>query len=181
MRAVGSKDDDLSAPLNEIALIVVVDILSDATACTAEFPFVPAARCAALGTEPVTVYFWLEQLISEFNGQGVTNSVTQGQFMRRLLHGPLRTELDTRISQMPEIAQAIRDQVATLDHHYAVALASCYNPDDTLLCHRAATNPRRHTNEPLYQAMARAEQAFRAAAALGCALPPPTQFWAVYA
>ena len=137
-------------------------------------------RCAALGTEPVNVHFWLEQIIHEFDGQGVTNSVTQGQYMRRLLHGQLRTELDTRISQMPAIAQAIRDQVATLDHHYAVALASCCSPDDNLLCHRAATNPRRHANEPLSQATARAEQAFRAAAALGCVLPPSLQFWAVY-
>jgi hypothetical protein len=73
---------------------------------------------------------------------------------------------------MPAIAQAIRDQVATLDHHYAVALASCCSPDDTLLCHRAATNPRRHTHESLSTAVARAEQAFRAAATLGCDLPP---------
>lgn len=130
------------------------------------------SRCAALGTEPVNVHFWLEQIIHEFDGQGVTNSVTQGQYMRRLLHGQLRTELDTRISQMPALAQAIRDQVATLDHHYAVALASCCSPDDNLLCHRAATNTRRHANEPLSQATARAEQAFRAAAALGCILPP---------
>jgi hypothetical protein len=138
------------------------------------------SRCAALGTEPVNVHFWLEQIIHEFHGQGIANGVTQGQYMRRLLHGQLRTELDTRISQMPAIAQAIRDQVATLDHHYAVALASCCSHDDNLLCHHAATNPRRNANEPLSQATARAEQAFRGAAALGCVLPPSLQFWAVY-
>ena len=68
------------------------------------------SRCAALGPEPVTVHFWLEQLIRKFNGQGVTNSVTQGQFMRRLLHGQLRSELDISImiSQMPdEVAGAL--------------------------------------------------------------------------
>ena len=80
---------------------------------------------AALGSEAVTVHFWLGKLIRKFNGQGVNNSVTQGHFMRRPLHGQLCTELDTRISQMPDIAQAIQDQVTTLDHHYAVALASC--------------------------------------------------------
>jgi hypothetical protein len=58
-----------------------------------------------------------------------------------------------------------------------VALARCFNPDDNLLCHRAATNPRRNANEPLYQATARAEQlqAIRAAVALGCSLPPSFQ------
>jgi hypothetical protein len=44
------------------------------------------SRCAALGTEPVSVHFWLEQIIHEFHGQGVANGVTQGQDMRRLLH-----------------------------------------------------------------------------------------------
>jgi hypothetical protein len=91
--------------------------------------------CAALGTEPDNVHFLLEQLIHERDRQGVTNSVTQGQYMLSLLHGQLRTEVDTRTSQMPAITQAIRDQVATLDHHYAVALASCCSLDDTLLCH----------------------------------------------
>jgi hypothetical protein len=62
------------------------------------------SRCAAFGTDPVNLHIWLEQIIHEFDGQGVTNSVTQGRYMRRLLHGQLRTELDTRISQMPAIA-----------------------------------------------------------------------------
>jgi hypothetical protein len=81
---------------------------------------------------------------------------------------------------MPAIAQAICDQVATLDHHYAVALASCCCLDNNLLCHRAANYPRRNANEPLSQATARAEQAFRAAAALPgwCAsYPPASNSW----
>jgi hypothetical protein len=39
------------------------------------------SRYSALGTEPVNVHRWLEQLIHEFDGQGVTNGVTQGQYM----------------------------------------------------------------------------------------------------
>jgi hypothetical protein len=137
--------------------------------------------CTALGTDPVNVHFWLEQLIHKFN-QDVNNSVTQDQYMRSLLHGQLRTELDTRISQMPAIAQAISDQVATLDHHYTVALASCCCPNNTpaLLCHSAATNPRCHAHELLSMAVACAEQAFSTTAALGCYLPPNQCFWAVY-
>jgi hypothetical protein len=65
------------------------------------------SRFAALGAEPVNVHFWLEQIIHEFHGQGIANGVTQGQYMRRLLHGQLRTELDIRISQMHAIAQVI--------------------------------------------------------------------------
>jgi hypothetical protein len=71
----------------------------------------------------------------------------------------------------------------TLDHLSAVALASGYcSPDDNLLCHSASTNPSCNANEPLshWQDTARPEQAFRAAAALGCVLPPSLQFWVVY-
>ena len=93
------------------------------------------SHCAALGHEPVTVHFWLEQLIREFQGQGITCSVNQGHLMRRLLHGQLRTELLTRISQMPEVAAAVAKGTATLDNHYALALVSCYNPDDILRCY----------------------------------------------
>jgi hypothetical protein len=101
--------------------------------------------------------------------------------MLSLLHSQPRTELDIRISQLPAHAQAIRDQVrqvVTLDHHCAVVLASYCSPDDNLLCHRAATNPRCNANEPLshWQDTARPEQAICAAAALGCVLPPSLQF-----
>ncbi len=92
-------------------------------------------------------------------------------YMHSLLHGQRRTELDTRILQMPTIAQAIRDQVAALDHHYAVALASCCCPDNNLLCQRAANNPCRNANEPLSQATARAEQALKPSA------PQPPSGW----
>jgi hypothetical protein len=43
----------------------------------------------------ITLSRWLEQLIHEFNSQGIINSVTQGQLMRRLLHGKIRSELDS--------------------------------------------------------------------------------------
>jgi hypothetical protein len=75
---------------------------------------------------------------------------------------------------MPAIAQAIRDQVVTLDHHYAVAHASCCSPDDNLLCHRAATNPQAHrnANEPLSQATARADKLSAPQPPWGASCPP---------
>lgn len=68
---------------------------------------------------------------------------------------------------MLEVAAAVAQGTATLDKHCALALAGCSTPDDTLRGYRDATNPRRIPNEPLSQATARAEQAGRAAAALG--------------
>ena len=42
--------------------------------------------CPALGPHPIPVHYWLDQLIPELNGQGITDGVHQGQVMRRLLH-----------------------------------------------------------------------------------------------
>ena len=137
-------------------------------------------HCVALGTSPVTVHLWLEQLLPELHGQGVTCGIQQGQYMRRLLLNPLRSELKDRIDQMPAIAAAVTAGTATLRDHYALALVSCCKHDDILRCHREATNPQRHQGEPLNKATTRAEHAARAAAALGYPLAPATQYWALH-
>ena len=138
------------------------------------------SHCTALGSSPVTVHFWLDQLIHELQGQGITCGIHQGRIMRRLLRDPLRSELLRRISQMPAIDDAVKHREATLSDHYALALVSCCQADDVLRCHREATNPQRRHGEALNTATARAENAARAIATLGCPLAPATQYWALH-
>ena len=54
----------------------------------------------ALVPQPIPVHFWLDQLIPELTGQGITDGVLQGQVMRQLLHGEIRKSLLRRIEQM---------------------------------------------------------------------------------
>ena len=82
------------------------------------------SHCTALGSSPVTVHFWLDQLIHELQGQGITCGIHLGRIMRRLLRDPLRSELLRRISQMPAIDEAVKHREATLSDHYALALVS---------------------------------------------------------
>jgi hypothetical protein len=88
---------------------------------------------------------------------------------------------------MPAITQAIGDQVATLDYQWstttpwpstAVAAPTTHCSATTPPPIHAATPTTAH--ESLSTAVARAEQALRAAAALGCDLPPNKQFCPVY-
>ena len=136
--------------------------------------------CPALGPHPIPVHYWLDQLIPELNGQGITDGVIQGQVLRQLLHGELRQSLLRRIEQMPSLAAIVSTGRATLKDHYAVALASCCKREDILRCHREATTPQRRPGEPLNLATSRHEQAVRAVASVGCPLAPGTQFWALY-
>ena len=67
--------------------------------------------CPALGPHPIPVHYWLDQLIPELNGQGITDGVIQGQVLRQLLHGELRQSLLRRIEQMPSLAAIVSTYV----------------------------------------------------------------------
>ena len=62
------------------------------------------SHCTALGSSPVTVHFWLDQLIHELQGQGITCGIHQGRIMRRLLSLGVRLHL----SKAPEAIGADR-------------------------------------------------------------------------
>ncbi len=71
----------------------------------------------ASGSCILTVLLWLDQLIHELQGQDMTCSIHKGHILRRLLRYPLRSELLRRISQMPDIADAVAHGSITLSDH----------------------------------------------------------------
>ena len=75
---------------------------------------------------------------------------------------------------------AVEAGTATLESHYAAALIACSDPGDALACHYEACRPRRRGDEKLSEAAARAEMAFRAAAAHGCSPTAAGRFWAIF-
>ena len=83
---------------------------------------------------------------------------------------------------MPEAQQAAATGRATLMGHYAAALrmVNCTDWTDLLACHKEATQPRRRGGETLQAATIRAEQAWRASAALGCRPSPANCFCALF-
>ena len=118
----------------------------------------------ALGPQPIPVHYWLDQLIPELTGQGITDGVIQGQVrvLRQLLHGELRQRLLRSSEQMPSLDAIVSTGRATLRDHYAAALACCCKREDIQRCHREASAPQRRPGEPLNLATTRHEQAFRA-------------------
>ena len=52
--------------------------------------------CQALGPHPIPVHYWLDQLIPELNGQGITDGVIQGQVLRQLLRVRVTVTVDAR-------------------------------------------------------------------------------------
>ena len=77
--------------------------------------------CPALGPHPIPVHYWLDQLIPELTGQGITDGIIQGQVLRQLLHGELRQSLLRSIEQMPSLDAIVSTGWATLQDLYAVA------------------------------------------------------------
>ena len=139
--------------------------------------------CKAIGPDPIPVQYWVERLADELAGQGFTQTdhgITQGHFLRQLLKPPLSDTLITKIALLPAVDAAIKAGTATLHEHYALALVNCGSPEDALQIHYQATRPTRKSAEPLKAATVRAEQSWRAAAALGCAPSPAGCFYALF-
>ena len=128
----------------------------------------------------VSLLFWLESLESALRGElGIRDARIQGQHLRRLLEGPLLDQLLRKLEELPDLRTAAATGTATFAD-YATALIACADPDDTLAVHRAATQPARKAGEKLSDAAARAELAFRSAAAHGCQPGEAGRFWAVF-
>ena len=71
--------------------------------------------CAALSVDgEVSVHYFLEQISSELDGQGVHDEVLKGQCMLNVLTDPLRSQLINKIRQLPDLDHAIRTGNATL-------------------------------------------------------------------
>ena len=136
--------------------------------------------CARLGSGKISVLFWLDHLLSALRGEySIHDGKQQGLFLRQLVEGPVLNQLTCKIEELPDLRRAAEQGEATFDD-YAAALIACSDPDDALACHYAATHPRRHPSEKLSDAVARADLAFRAAAAHHCEPAAAGRFWAVY-
>jgi hypothetical protein len=149
------------------------------------------SRCAAIGPEPVTDcqrgHLWLlEQSSTKSTVKGISNTVTRGQLLQRpLLHGQLPISESLKCPRSPKrSATGLRPSTtSTRLHSGPRQLLQPLLRDDILLCRRAAINHAATVTTVTAmrrQAIARAEQAFRAAGetALGCSLSPSLQFWA---
>ena len=137
--------------------------------------------CARLaGSGKVSVLFWLESLQSALRGElGIHEGRIQGQYLRQLVEGPILDQLLRKIEELPDLQAAAATGTATFED-YAAALISCADPDEALACHYEASRPRRNAGEKLSDAVARAELAFRAAAAHGCKPLDAGRFWAIF-
>ena len=137
-------------------------------------------HCARLGPGKVSILFWLDHLLFALQGEyGIHDGQQQGLYLRQLVEGPVLTQLTRKIAELPELRRAAEQGAATFDD-YAAALIACSDPDDALACHYAASHPSRHSGEKLSDAVARADLAFRAAAAHHCQPAAAGCFWAVY-
>ena len=138
-------------------------------------------NCAALSVDgDISVHYFLEQISSELDGQGVHDEVLKGQCMRNVLTDPLCSQLINKIRQLPDLDHAIRTGAATLSHHYAEALVSCAGWSGDAVAYQEATHPTRRHAEPLQVATARAEHNWRAADVLGFGPLPAGRFWALF-
>jgi hypothetical protein len=136
--------------------------------------------CARLGPGKISVLFWLDNLLSALRGEyNIHDGTQQGLCLRQLVSDEILHKLSRKIDELPDLRRAAAQGEATFDD-YAAALIACSDPDDALACHYAASHPQRQPGERLGNAAARADLAFRAAAAHHCQPPAAGRFWAVY-
>ena len=159
-----------SVPPQSPGLSLWASDLAGATRVDRQWSF-NGTTCARLGPGKISVLFWLDNLLSALRGEyNIHDGTQQGLCLRQLVSDDILHKLSRKIDELPDLRRhgvpVAAQGEATFDN-YAAALISCQcsDPDDALACHYAASHPRRQPGERLGHSVARADLAFRPAAA----------------